>query len=126
MQTDTLDFGPAELRIPDEIAAKVVNPNLCADEDSFHAALAWMRQVFCYFERGDARPPLPHVNGAAPDTLRLHIFEDSPAGMRGGLAAVDLLQALGLPAQIHLWGVSEHAEKAAALRATEKAKEPAE
>lgn len=81
------------------------------------AALAWMRQVFCYFERGDARPPLPHVNGAAPDTLRLHIFEDSPAGMRGGLAAVDLLQALGLPAQIHLWGVSEHAEKAAALRA---------
>ena len=44
MQTDTLDFGPAELRIPDEIAAKVVNPNLCADEDSFHAALAWMRE----------------------------------------------------------------------------------
>jgi hypothetical protein len=80
------------------------------------AALAWMRQVFCYFERGDARPPLLHVNGAAPEALRLHVFEDSPAGMRGGIAAVDLLEALGLPVKLHLWGVSEHPEKAAALR----------
>lgn len=43
MQNSHTDFGPAELRIPDEIAAKVVNPNLCADEKSFHAALAWLR-----------------------------------------------------------------------------------
>jgi cytochrome P450 len=43
MLADTLSFGPAELRIPDEIAAKVVDPNLCADEASYHAALAWMR-----------------------------------------------------------------------------------
>lgn len=43
MQTDTLAFGPDELRIPDDIAEKVVNPNLCADEASFHEALAWMR-----------------------------------------------------------------------------------
>lgn len=43
MHADTLDFGPADLRIPDEIAAKVVDPNLCADEASYHAALAWMR-----------------------------------------------------------------------------------
>lgn len=44
MLTDTLDFGPAELRIPDAIAAKVVSPNLCADEAAYHEALAWMRQ----------------------------------------------------------------------------------
>ena len=85
--------------------------------DSRPAALAWMRQVFCFYERGDLRPPLPLVNGAAPQALRLHIFEDSPTGMRGGLAAVSLFEGLGLPVKLHLWGVSEHIEKAAALRA---------
>lgn len=80
-------------------------------------ALAWMRQVFCHFERGDPRPALPLVDGAKPEALNLHIFEDSPAGMRGAIAAVTLLEGLGLPVNLRLWGVSEHAEKAAALRA---------
>lgn len=36
-------FGPDALRIPDEIALKVVNPAQCADEAAFHEALTWMR-----------------------------------------------------------------------------------
>ncbi len=43
-KADTADFGPDEFRIPDEIAARVVEPSLCADEQSYHEALAWLRQ----------------------------------------------------------------------------------
>ncbi|WP_374411253.1 cytochrome P450 [Novosphingobium colocasiae] len=43
MATVLETFGPQELHIPEEIAAKVVNANLCADEPAFFEALAWMR-----------------------------------------------------------------------------------
>lgn len=87
------------------------------------AALDWMEKIFCYYEREDgcghtARPALDFAGAALPDGLRLHIFEDSPAGMRGGVGAVELLGGLGVRVDLRLWGVSTHPEKAAALEAT--------
>lgn len=87
------------------------------------AALTWMEQIFCHFERENAcgnteRPGLDFSAAPLPEHLRLHIFEDSPAGMRGGKHAVELLAEFGLHVDLHLWGVSDHPEKAAALETT--------
>ena len=80
------------------------------------AALEWMQQVFCFAERQADPPPLETPAGDLPPRLNLHIFEDSPAGMRGGLGAVQLLAQLGMQVSLSLWGISSHPEKAAALR----------
>lgn len=84
------------------------------------AALNWTEQVFCYFEQVRACSPsiLPALMtsaGALPEQLDLHIFEDSPAGMHGGILAAELLAELGMQVTLNLWGVSSHPEKVAAL-----------
>ena len=81
------------------------------------AALNWTEQVFCYLEKVPAapRPALVTSAGALPEQLNLHIFEDSPAGMQGGLLASELLTDLGMQVTLSLWGVSGHPEKVAAL-----------
>lgn len=84
------------------------------------AALEWTEQLFCCFERNQncasVKARLGAEQAALPANLQLHIFEDSPTGMRGGKLAAELLAQLGINVQLNLWGVSEHAEKAAALR----------
>ncbi len=81
------------------------------------AALDWTEAAFCHFERGAAQPGLRTSAGPLPERLDLHIFEDSPAGMQGGQEAVQLLGRLGMQVDLHLWGIANHAEKAAALQA---------
>lgn len=75
------------------------------------AALAWVAKVFRAFERGEAMP----AESPLPGRLHLHVFEDSPTGMRGGKAAAELLAAMGIHARVHLWGITTHPEKARAL-----------
>jgi hypothetical protein len=52
-----------------------------------------------------------------PEKLSLHIFEDSPAGLRGGMLAASMIRDLGADVSLHLWGVSDHTEKQEALQA---------
>lgn len=82
------------------------------------AALDFAEQVFAYYEKQRAtRPCFPAHLPALPEHLNLHVFEDSPAGMRGAKHAAELLAGLGTQVSLHLWGVSAHSEKAAALAA---------
>lgn len=94
----------------------------CAWTGDAGAALNWMEQVFTYFEdsreeKTAPRPTLQTDAGRLPERLRLHIFEDSPAGMRGGKQAVEMLSELGLHIELKLWGVSQHPQKRSALEA---------
>lgn len=79
------------------------------------SALAWIQQVFNYFERGGALPPLETGAGSLPAHLEMHVFEDSPSGLSGGKEAARMLGDLGIDVQVNLWGVSTHPEKAEAL-----------
>ncbi len=82
------------------------------------AALDWTKQTFRFYEKGGGqRPALQTLSGELPKHLNLHIFEDSSAGMRGGKRAAELFADLGMDVLLHLWGVSAHPEKAAALKA---------
>lgn len=84
------------------------------------AALDWMKAVFQSNERREDGLPPPSLAtpaGRLPEKAALHIFEDSPAGMRGGSHAAAMLGALGMQVDLRLWGVSDHPEKAAALQA---------
>jgi hypothetical protein len=65
-----------------------------------------------------ARPRLETGAGSLPERLTLHIFEDSPTGMAGGIEASRLLAGLGMAVDLLLWGVTAHPEKAAALTRT--------
>jgi hypothetical protein len=79
------------------------------------AALRWVEYVFRWIEREESLPA--GLSKILPDRLSLDIFEDSPAGMRGGKAAARILAGLGTAVEIRLWGVSDHPEKRAALSA---------
>lgn len=86
------------------------------------AALEWTERVFCFFEKDHPcahaiQPRLETSAGGLPERVSLHIFEDSPAGMQGGRLAAALLDRLGMPVSLNLWGVTDHAEKAQALEA---------
>jgi hypothetical protein len=85
----------------------------CGDRQ---AALGWLENTIDHLEgRGD-HPGFAIGSGRLPATLRIHVFEDSPIGMRGASQAAALFGQLGLPVKLHLWGIAGHAEKAAALR----------
>ncbi len=79
-------------------------------------ALEWIVQVYRFFEKGAQQPPLLINSVPLPPRFELHIFEDSPAGMRGGIEAAGLFAEMGCHAQLVLWGISDHAEKQAALQ----------
>lgn len=64
------------------------------------------------------------VNGEAaplpegfPRAFRLHVFEDSSIGLLGAKSAADRLARLGLPVELHRWGIAVEPEKIAALQA---------
>ena len=52
-----------------------------------------------------------------PAQLTLHVFEDSPNGLSGGIQAASLLRAMGIEVDLHLWGISANPVKQTALRA---------
>lgn len=75
-------------------------------------AVEWVQAVFRHYERGAVKP-----GAALPERITLHVFEDSPSGMRGCLGAAKMLADFGCVAEVRLWGISTHPEKQAALRA---------
>jgi len=52
-----------------------------------------------------------------PTKLTLHVFEDSPNGLSGGIQAAVLLRAMGKEVDLHLWGISQNPVKQTALQA---------
>lgn len=79
------------------------------------AALEWAAAAFRHYERGEPAERLADGATLLPAAFTLHIFEDSPAGMRGGKRAAELLRKLGRSVDLKLWGVSQHPEKVSAL-----------
>jgi hypothetical protein len=80
------------------------------------AALEWAKAVFRWVEQGGRTPERKTGSGDLPASLTLHIFEDSPSGIRGGKAAAELLSRLGVEVDLYLWGVTAHPDKTAALK----------
>ena len=83
----------------------------CLDDRS--AALAWVERIFLAIEQDAGLTGDEH--SCLPDVLTLHIFEDSPSGIRGVKQAAQILRRLGIEVNVCLWGISEHPEKRAAL-----------
>jgi hypothetical protein len=81
------------------------------------AAQEWLARLYSSRTNGALTPGLSTGAGALPQAAEVHIFEDSSIGMAGGKQAVALLQELGMQVNLHLWGVSTHAEKTSALQA---------
>jgi hypothetical protein len=52
-----------------------------------------------------------------PDTLELHIFEDSFVGIRACLEAIKILEKVGFQISFNSWGISEDKDKIEALQA---------
>jgi hypothetical protein len=48
--------------------------------------------------------------------LDVHIFEDSPVGIRGTMRAVDLLEMQGVTVRLTKWGISTDANKVSELQ----------
>jgi hypothetical protein len=84
---------------------------------SRQTALDWMSAIYNLTERGANVPHSELESAQLPKKLHLHVFEDSPAGMRGAIAAADLLRSLSWKVDLYLWGVSTHPDKVAALSA---------
>lgn len=80
------------------------------------AALHWLRGVLAG-QPGDGQAGLDSQACVLPPAADVHIFEDSSIGMAGGKQAVELLRGMGAAVRLHLWGVTTHEEKAAALQA---------
>ena len=83
---------------------------------SLSGALEWIVQVYRFFEEGERQPALQIDAVPLPTQFELHIFEDSPAGMRGGIEAAGLFAQMGCQVKLVLWGISDHAEKQEALQ----------
>jgi hypothetical protein len=79
------------------------------------SAMDWMQRVYCHLERGGPTAGLV-VNGRSfPARLSLHIFEDSPSGMAGGVRAAQMLSDLGIQVDVRLFGIATHPDKVKAL-----------
>jgi len=58
---------------------------------------------------------LDHQAVSLPEELDLYIFEDSPAGILGGKAAVDILKGIGITVHYHPIGIASNNEKTSKL-----------
>lgn len=75
-------------------------------------AVDWVEKIYRALERGKETP----VPGELfPESAVLHIFEDSPSGIRGVKDAAGILAQLGSRVELKMWGISDHPEKRAAL-----------
>ncbi|MCD4752563.1 MAG: hypothetical protein K8R40_05790 [Anaerolineaceae bacterium] len=77
-------------------------------------ALHWAASCYQAQQNG-RRSPVPSFS--FPQTIELHVFEDSPGGLIGGNAAAHVLNKLGIDVTLSLWGISKNAKKKTALQA---------
>jgi len=47
--------------------------------------------------------------------LEIHLFEDSPNGLKSAKKAAEILRIIGASVKLHCWGIAEHPEKINAL-----------
>ncbi|NSW52847.1 MAG: hypothetical protein HPY85_10110 [Anaerolineae bacterium] len=76
-------------------------------------ALYWAAGVFLDWREGKT---LRQPDFLLPRQMTLHVFEDSPGGLKGGRAAADLLHSLGVDVELHLWGITASRKKKTALQ----------
>lgn len=80
-------------------------------------ALTWAVKIYDqYIEH--ANNHVSNIDIMLPKELRkieLHIFEDSPNGIRAGKSAVDILMSHGADVNLYLWGIAENREKTEVL-----------
>lgn len=57
----------------------------------------------------------PGLETLGGQPLEVHVFEDSPSGVRGAREAVSILRQAGLDARLHAWGITTTHAKAQAL-----------
>lgn len=90
----------------------------CAVNSDAQNALRWAYQLV---HRVDPvrYPPLNHTDLTTKtllsDEIRLHVFEDSPIGIRSVLGAAEVLREHGIKVTVQAWGIAVHGEKKAAL-----------
>lgn len=107
-------FHPEELLKPSPAQAlSAIAYHFTGDEAR---ALQWAADVF----QAAAANTLTSAQAqrlSLPTKLTLHVFEDSPNGLSGGIQAAGLLRAMGMQVDLHLWGISQNPIKQTALRA---------
>jgi len=50
------------------------------------------------------------------ESLHIHVFEDSPNGIRSVIRASEILKNAGWPVKLNLWGITDHPHKKKALQ----------
>lgn len=82
------------------------------------AAMDWTRQVYLRLQKGIGQVSLKVGSSQIPARIQVHIFEDSPSGIRGVIEASHMLKSLGVQVDLKVWGISDHPEKREALENT--------
>jgi hypothetical protein len=107
-------FHPEELLKPSPAQAlSAIAYHFTGDEAR---ALHWAADVF-QAAKDNTLTPAHAEPISLPTELSLHVFEDSPNGLSGGIQAASLLRAMEIDVDLHLWGVSTNPVKQTALRA---------
>lgn len=78
-------------------------------------ALMWAQRLYRAYLDGEIRSTT--VPTDLPRSIILHVFEDSPNGLRGGTLSAEVLRALNIEVELHLWGISDNPQKQTALQA---------
>lgn len=84
-------------------------------------ALCWAYQMVAGREGYLDLPAMPTCGSEIPPALAgdldVHVFEDSPIGVRACQGAVEILREHGVNARLQAWGITSHTGKAMALAA---------
>jgi predicted esterase len=112
IKADTI-LKPAPLQALAAMAAAC-----CEDE---WASLSWALEVFARYSDGKVSA-LPGNYGlelidCLPETISMHVFEDSSIGITAAKRAAELLKKEGVEIQLHAWGIAVEEEKRQALAA---------
>jgi hypothetical protein len=107
-------FHPEELLKPSPVQAlSAIAYHFTGDETR---ALHWAADVFQAVKDNTLTSEYAERT-SLPTQLTLHVFEDSPNGLSGGIQAASLLRVMGIEVDLHLWGISNNPVKQTALRA---------
>lgn len=77
-----------------------------------------VREAYFLHQPGlDAGKILDVLKATPGEPLEVNVFEDTPVGVISVRAAVERLNKSGIPAVAHAWGITQNADKSAALEA---------
>lgn len=107
------EFTSEELLKPSPVQALSAIAYHFVDDEI--TALMWAQEAYRAYLDGKIQES--HIPSHLPSSFTLHVFEDSPNGLRGGVQAVEILRFMDFDVDLHLWGISENPTKQAALQA---------